>query len=207
MSNRVPVARIAALPDDTPVAARIAGVDLTVVNHAGRITVCQGRCPHQGTLLAEGTIEKGALVCRGHGWRFDCASGAKIDDPRVCLKHFAVFLTDGVVQVDPQEVVGWQAAQAPVAAAHPHGRPRWIADLPGPKGLPWLGQVLSWKPRQLHLIGERWCREYGPLYSFKLMSRPVVAVAEPQLLTQILRERPERYRRLKVLEAVLHEIG
>src|SRR5262249_39769819 len=47
--------------------------DVVVVRTQDGLRAYQGRCPHQGALLGEGDVERGALVCRNHGWRFDLA--------------------------------------------------------------------------------------------------------------------------------------
>ena len=82
-----------------------------------------------------------------------------------------------------------------------------LSDLPGPKGLPLLGNLLQLNFKQLHRILERWCDEFGTLYAFKLGLRPVVVVADPELIQHILRNRPKLYRRLGTIEPVTKEMG
>ena len=84
---------------------------------------------------------------------------------------------------------------------------RTLEELPGPKGLPLVGNLLQLDLKQLHRVLERWANEFGTLYSFKLGSRPVVVVAEPELIQPILRNRPAAYRRLGTIEAVFQEMG
>ena len=67
---------------------------------------------------------------------------------------------------------------------------RTLSDLPGPKGLPLLGNLL-----QLNF-------KFGTLYRFQVGLRQVVAVADPELIQQILRNRPKLYRRLSTIEPV-----
>ena len=45
----------------------------------------EGRCPHQGALLAEGSLDGDVLTCRNHGWRFDVETGRRLDGPE-CLR-------------------------------------------------------------------------------------------------------------------------
>ncbi|MFL5801100.1 MAG: Rieske (2Fe-2S) protein, partial [Roseiflexaceae bacterium] len=85
MDETVWIARVSTLAEGIPVAAQVAGMELVVLKCKGTIAVFQGVCPHQGTLLAGGSVDNGVLVCSGHGWRFDCDSGQKADDPSVCL--------------------------------------------------------------------------------------------------------------------------
>jgi cytochrome P450 len=79
--------------------------------------------------------------------------------------------------------------------------------LPGPRGLPLVGSLLQLKATQLHTILEHWAETYGPLYTFWLARKPVVAIAAPALIQEVLRHRPETYRRLGSIARVLEEIG
>lgn len=89
--------------------------------------------------------------------------------------------------------------------AHPSGRS--LTTLPGPRGLPLLGNLWQLRPTQLHTILERWADRYGPLYTFRLMRQPVVVIAEPSLIQEVLRQRPETYRRLRTMAAVFADLG
>ncbi len=70
-----------------------------------------------------------------------------------------------------------------------------------------LGNFLQLELERLHTILEHWADRYGPLYKFRLGRRPVVVVADPALVNQILRDRPEGYRRVSALEKVQNELG
>jgi cytochrome P450 len=82
-----------------------------------------------------------------------------------------------------------------------------IADLPGPTGLPGLGNALQLRPDRLHLMIERWGRRYGPVFRFALGPREVVGFSEQESVNAILRERPHGYRRWREVEAVADEMG
>jgi cytochrome P450 len=91
------------------------------------------------------------------------------------------------------------------AGARPAGRP--LTTLPGPRGLPLVGHLFQLAGTQLHTILEHWADTYGPLYTFRLGRKPVVAIAAPDLIQAVLRHRPETYRRLGSIARVLEEIG
>src|ERR1022692_1308043 len=84
---------------------------------------------------------------------------------------------------------------------------RSLTELPGPRGLPFVGNLLQLDLKQLHRVLERWCNEFGPLYAFELGRKPVVVVADPGLIQNILRQRPNLYRRLGTIESVFKEMG
>lgn len=84
---------------------------------------------------------------------------------------------------------------------------RSVEELPGPKGLPLLGNLLQLDLKQLHRTLERWCDEFGTLCVFKLGRRPVVVVADPEQMQPILKGRPKLYRRLDTIESVFREMG
>ena len=82
-----------------------------------------------------------------------------------------------------------------------------IAELPGPRALPFLGNALQLRPARLHVMLERWGRRYGPAFRFNMGPRTVVAFSEPETVNAILRERPDGYRRWRELESVAGELG
>jgi len=91
------------------------------------------------------------------------------------------------------------------SVARPLGRP--LTTLPGPRGLPLLGNLLQLKATQLPTILEHWADRYGPLYTFRLGWKPVVVVAEPDLIHAVLRHRPETYRRLRTIASAFEDLG
>jgi cytochrome P450 len=70
-----------------------------------------------------------------------------------------------------------------------------------------LGNLLQLDMTQLHTILEQWAEIYGSVYRFNIATKTVVAIAEPELIQEVLRQRPETYRRLGTIAPVLAEMG
>ncbi len=191
---RVPLPR---LHGDGPHAVSAGGIDLVIVRTAEGLRAFQGLCPHRGALLGEGELADGALVCRNHRWRFDAGDGRRLDGPG-CLVSYPLSEEDGEICVE------LPAASLAVTRTT---RLRTLDDLPGPKGLPFLGNLLQLEISRLHEILEGWVEEYGPLYHYRIGPRHFVAVADPDLVEEVLRKRPEVYRRLSTIEPVFREMG
>ena len=82
-----------------------------------------------------------------------------------------------------------------------------ISQLPGPKGLPVFGNIFQLDLQKLHSILESWSDSYGKMYTFKIANKTVVAISDSALIQNILRDRPETYRRLRSIERVSRELG
>jgi toluene monooxygenase system ferredoxin subunit len=65
---------------------------LLVHLHDGQIKAYQGMCPHQEVLLADGSWDpdNNVLVCQGHAWEFDLATGKGLNPAGCQLFEFAV---------------------------------------------------------------------------------------------------------------------
>ncbi|WP_437751517.1 cytochrome P450 [Sorangium sp. So ce1389] len=93
------------------------------------------------------------------------------------------------------------------AEVAPAGGARDLATLPGPRRLPFLGNILEIRPTQFHLTLEDWSRKYGDLYTFWMGRTPIVVVSNLELVQRILRERPKEFRRWSPLQEIIEEIG
>jgi cytochrome P450 len=84
---------------------------------------------------------------------------------------------------------------------------RSIAELPGPRGLPILGNLLQVETSRLHLIAEAWSREYGEQFRFRIGPRQFVVLANPETIAALLRDRPDRFQRTERLSAIANDMG
>jgi cytochrome P450 len=84
---------------------------------------------------------------------------------------------------------------------------REIDDLPGPPGLPLLGNMLQIDKVHIHQQVEAWARKYGPFFRFRLGRERLLVVADHVAMGIVLRDRPEGFRRTKRLRDVASEMG
>jgi cytochrome P450/nitrite reductase/ring-hydroxylating ferredoxin subunit len=193
-----PIAGAERLHGEGPHAVAAGGQDLILLRTKAGPRVYQGRCPHQGALLGEGELEGDTLVCRNHRWRFSVATGKRQGGPQ-CLVACPVVEDKGQLLVDLSPL---QAAPAATSIQR-----RRIDDLPGPRGVPLLGNALQVDMPRLHESLEAWAKVHGPLYAIRMGGQRIVAVSDPQLGQEVFRARPETYRRTRKLERVFAELG
>jgi cytochrome P450 len=85
---------------------------------------------------------------------------------------------------------------------------REIAQLPGPRGLPLIGNGLQLLPMSArHLRIEAWCERYGPIFAFRAAGKRWVALADQDEINVLLRDRPNGFRRLREMEKAFEEPG
>lgn len=65
----------------------------------GKPAALDGKCPHQGGPLAEGTLEDGVLRCPWHGWGFCSKSGEAAEDSHGGVAAYDVEVRDGGIHV------------------------------------------------------------------------------------------------------------
>jgi cytochrome P450/nitrite reductase/ring-hydroxylating ferredoxin subunit len=191
------VANVGELEGAGPFALSANGADVVLVRSGNGWRAFEGRCPHQGALLGEGEIDGGALVCRNHRWRFAIDSGRREGGPE-CLASCPVAERDGGVFVD---VTGLKRSSAAKPAT------RSLDDLPGPKGLPVIGNLHQIDSTKVHLILEGWAARYGSTFQFRMGSTRVVATSDPAFIEEALRARPETFRRSAKTDLIMAEIG
>jgi glutamate synthase domain-containing protein 2 len=112
LMNKIVIADWDELQDRTPTHALIANVDLVIVRYDDDVSVLYGRCAHRGALMSDGYVDGDNLICGVHGWDYRIDSGVSEYQNSETLPKFNVWLEDGKVLVDEDEVAAW-------ARAHP----------------------------------------------------------------------------------------
>jgi len=94
----------------------------------------------------------------------------------------------------------------PPAADPTAPRLRSFDELPGPRPLPLVGNVLQMRTDRFHRDLEDWARVYGPMMRFRLGPLPVMVVTDQALVGALLRDRPYGIRRPEFATEMLKEM-
>ncbi|HEX9432812.1 MAG TPA: cytochrome P450 [Burkholderiales bacterium] len=89
----------------------------------------------------------------------------------------------------------------------PNSTPRRLRDLPAPRGLPLIGNLLQLERDRFHLTLEQWRRTYGDYYRFRNVNREVLVVSDPEAIATMLRDRPDGFLRTSRLASIAREMG
>lgn len=60
---------------------------------------------------------------------------------------------------------------------------------------------------RVHLVAEEWARRYGPIVRINIGRRMVVGIGDADAINEILRDRPEGFRRWHDQRTVIEEMG
>jgi len=80
-------------------------------------------------------------------------------------------------------------------------------DLPGPRGLPLIGSLHRVRFPRLHAWFEQQAGTYGEVYRVQLGPAKLTVISEPGMIHQILKARPDRFRRVSKLDKVIRAEG
>ena len=190
--------RVADLHGDGPFALAVNGRDIVLLRAHGTFKAYDGRCPHQGALLGEGELDGETVVCRNHRWRFQVESGRRIGGPQ-CLTAYAIEQRGDELWVNASPLTN--------LPARTEGATRKVNGLPHKRNLPFLGNLHLLELGRLHEILEGWAGEFGGPFTYRVGPFRVVGLSDPALMQEVLRARPETFRRASTVEPIFREIG
>ena len=84
---------------------------------------------------------------------------------------------------------------------------RPVSAMPGPPGLPVVGNFLQIDFQSFHQCLERWAAEFGPIYKIRLGPRSIVVSSDADTIKRMHRERPDTFRRTQRLAEAIDEMG
>jgi cytochrome P450 len=84
---------------------------------------------------------------------------------------------------------------------------RTLADLPGPKGIPFLGNVFQMESNRFHQSLEKWAKKFGPLYKIQIGRKPLLIISDADMIGALLRDRPDAIRRSSRTASAINDLG
>src|SRR6185369_9498565 len=82
-----------------------------------------------------------------------------------------------------------------------------VSELPGPPGLPLVGNLFQLDLASLHRTVEKWHRQYGDRYRFRNTRREIMVVADPETIGALLRDRPDGFQRTSRVSRIADSMG
>lgn len=203
----IPVKKVDDIPEGEIVSAKVQGVDLMIAWLNGDIVVAHAKCPHEGTDLSTGDFDGETVKCPGHGRVFNMRTGERVDRPGSCITQFESRVIDNQVTIDQESLSQFLSKERNRSPHIPHSdHSIKITDLPAPPGLPLLGNMFQIDMSRMHLIFREWSKVYGDMFRIKLPQGDALVISDPKIIQDILRDRPDTFRRIKTFAPFFEEI-
>ncbi|MYM68451.1 cytochrome P450 [Pseudoduganella sp. FT55W] len=84
---------------------------------------------------------------------------------------------------------------------------RHMHALPGPRPWPLAGNLPQMTTLRIHQDVEAWSKQYGPLFKISFGRTPILVVSSHELVTAVLRDRPDGFRRPAITAIISNEMG
>jgi len=99
MPRFVTVARVDEIAPGAARQVTVEGRWVGLFNIDGVFHAVDNLCLHRGGPLCEGAIRGAVVTCPWHGWQFDVASGALMQDPTVGVSRHEIRIVGDEIQV------------------------------------------------------------------------------------------------------------
>lgn len=93
----VPLAYVEDLPEDRGINVKIGDKSVALFRVGRRVYAIDNMCPHAGSFLHTGYLEKRIVRCPMHGWDFDVKSGESPTFEGVCVRTYPVRVKKGAI--------------------------------------------------------------------------------------------------------------
>ena len=96
----MPVGTVDEFPAERGKLVKIGARRIGVYRQGEQWYALKDACPHAGVGLSQGPVKDGAVLCVGHGWTFDLASGGVRQGAKACkVATYPVRVVGNVVEV------------------------------------------------------------------------------------------------------------
>lgn len=100
MSDWFRIADTTDIGSDSGATFLVDDVEVAVFQSDGEWLAIEGRCPHKGASLGNGSVVSAVVTCPLHDWQFDLRSGESVGRPGVAVRTIPVQIEDGAVSID-----------------------------------------------------------------------------------------------------------
>ncbi|MHC4878673.1 MAG: Rieske (2Fe-2S) protein [Planctomycetota bacterium] len=128
------VAEAAQVATETGLTVFAGDVEVAVFRTADGWRAIEGRCPHKGASLGNGSVADGCVACPLHGWQFRLDNGQAIDRPGASVAVITVREIEGRLEIDRESL---PKRDAPHAAENNDGIQRFLVRY---GALGWVGR-------------------------------------------------------------------
>ena len=84
---------------------------------------------------------------------------------------------------------------------------RRLSELPGPRPWPLVGNSLQVSLHRMHQNLAEWAQVHGPFFKVQLGGFKLLVISDAELIGQLLKDRPETFRRPSRMQAIMREMG
>ncbi len=105
MGEWVQVADLAELARRKRKLVMVGGEDIALFLIDGQVYALRDTCIHKQRSLSKGVVLRGRVICPGHQWAFDPATG-QVDDQEQCQPTYDVLVENDKVYVGPARRLG-----------------------------------------------------------------------------------------------------
>lgn len=197
--SRINIGKSIDLVDNKLIAYKVNQRTILVVKSGEEIISFDAVCPHQGADLSQGEFVDGYITCPMHGKRFNCVSGKEVDRV-LCLSKYEVTEEAGELFFETGQLLSGNSQNEPRVLTK-------IKDLPSPKGSIIGGNLSDFKKVNKHQVVEGWVKEVGELFTIRLMTKQILVSALPEFNNEVLKNRPNGFRRFSKIKEVMEEMG
>ena len=99
MSEFVPVADVASMPEGHGRTVHVKGREFAIYNCGGEFFAIDNQCTHKGAPLGSGMLDGYKVVCPLHGWEFDVRTGTCLVREDRPVKSYPTRVRDGQIEI------------------------------------------------------------------------------------------------------------
>lgn len=100
MPNWISIAEPSEIAADAGITVFVDDLEVAVFRTADGWRAIEGRCPHKGASLGNGSVTDGCVMCPWHDWQFRLDDGQAVDRPGVAVASLAIREVEGRLEID-----------------------------------------------------------------------------------------------------------